>query len=116
MHVPRLFPVVIAVFAAFSSPALAQSTGHGAHGAAPDPMGQAMEKMHRDMAIEPSGNADLDFIRAMIPHHQGAVEMAQSVLDNGTDPAVRTLAEQVIAAQQAEIAWMENWLANNPAD
>ncbi len=70
----------------------------------------ASADMHTDMAIEYSGNADVDFIRGMIPHHQGAVDAARIVLEHGTDPDVRKFAESVIAAQEAEIAWMTEWL------
>ncbi len=73
----------------------------------------ANEKMHADMAIPLTGNADVDFIRGMIPHHQGAVDMARVVLEHGKDPEIRKLAEGVIAAQEAEIAWMQDWLAAN---
>jgi uncharacterized protein (DUF305 family) len=71
----------------------------------------ASAAMHADMAIEYSGNADIDFIRGMIPHHQGAVDAARIVLEHGADPEVRKFAESVIAAQEAEIAWMTEWLA-----
>jgi uncharacterized protein (DUF305 family) len=73
----------------------------------------ANARMHAGMDIPFTGNADVDFIAGMIPHHQGAVEMAQIVLEHGTDPEVRALAEGIIAAQEAEIAWMEAWLAAN---
>ncbi len=70
----------------------------------------ANDKMHMDMGVALTGNADVDFIRGMIPHHQGAVDTARIVLEYGTDPEVRKFAESVIAAQEAEIAWMKSWL------
>jgi uncharacterized protein (DUF305 family) len=73
----------------------------------------ANDRMHKDMAIEYTGNADVDFIKGMIPHHQGAVEMAQIILEHGKDPEVRKLAEAIIAAQETEIKWMTEWLAKN---
>jgi uncharacterized protein (DUF305 family) len=66
--------------------------------------------MHRDMAVEMTGDVDVDFMRTMVPHHQGAVEMAKIVVENGKDPEVRKLAEEIIKAQEAEIAIMEAWL------
>ncbi|MBE0413542.1 DUF305 domain-containing protein [Yoonia sp.] len=71
------------------------------------------DAMHGAMMIEMTGDADVDFIRGMIPHHQGAVDMARIVLEYGSDPDVRKLAMEVIAAQEAEIAWMHDWLAKN---
>lgn len=68
-------------------------------------------KMHKDMNIEFTGDADVDFMKGMIPHHQGAIDMAQVVLKYGKDPATRKLAEDIIAAQEKEIAFMKEWLA-----
>lgn len=99
-------------------PALAQT--HGDHSAHAMPMNAAPSteafnainaRMHEDMGIEMTGNADLDFARGMIPHHQGAVDMARVVLEHGEDPEIRAFAEQVIAAQEAEIEFLRSWIA-----
>lgn len=74
---------------------------------------EANAKMHKDMAVPLTGNADVDFVRGMIPHHQGAIDMAKIVLEHGKDPEIRKLAEEVIKAQEGEIAMMKAWLAKN---
>lgn len=71
----------------------------------------ANAKMHHAMAIAYTGDSDLDFARSMIPHHQGAIDMATVVLEYGQDPEIRQLAQQIIEAQKGEIAWLKEWLA-----
>ncbi len=74
---------------------------------------QANAKMHGGMDIEFTGNADVDFVRGMIAHHQGAIDMAKIELDYGKDETLRKLAQDIIAAQEAEITVMKDWLAKN---
>ncbi|CDX16530.1 DUF305 domain-containing protein [Mesorhizobium sp. LCM 4577] len=89
--------------------------GMGAQSPATTGYEAAMKKMHKDMAIKYTGNADVDFVRGMIPHHQGAIDMAKVVIANGKDPEIRKLAEGVVTAQEAEIKEMQDWLAKHPA-
>lgn len=67
------------------------------------PMMQAMQ----------TADADIAFVKAMIPHHQGAIDMARAVLAYGKDDKVKTWANQIIATQEAEIAEMQAWLKEN---
>jgi uncharacterized protein (DUF305 family) len=85
----------------------------GDQGASSIAFAKANGEMHTGMAIEFSGNTDVDFAKGMIPHHQGAVEMAKIELQYGKDPDMRKLAEGVIAAQETEIKFMTEWLAKN---
>ena len=71
-------------------------------------MAKMMSAMHRPGY---SGKPDADFLKMMIPHHEGAVEMARLELLHGTDPATRRLAEDIIASQVVEIEGMKRRLA-----
>jgi uncharacterized protein (DUF305 family) len=70
----------------------------------------AMEAMHKNMMLDYTGDADVDFVRGMIPHHQGAIDMAKVELAYGKDAEIRKLAQEIIAAQEKEIAMMQEWL------
>lgn len=115
--------LLLAAFA--TAPALAQESGHSNmhHGTEARAAGdaspsskafaEANARMHKDMDIVFSGNADVDFVRGMIAHHQGAIDMAKIELQYGKDEAIRKLAEDIIQAQEGEIKMMKDWLARN---
>lgn len=103
-----------------AAPAFAQHAGHGGHAAPPAAAAASLstaefqaasEKMHRDMAVPLTGDTDRDFAAAMIPHHQGAIDMARIQLRYGSDPAMRRMAGEIIAAQEKEIAELRAFLA-----
>ena len=71
-----------------------------------------MDMMH-GMAVAYTGNPDVDFRLKMIPHHQGAIDMAKVALQYATDPSTKAMAEAIIAAQEKEIAEMQAWLEKN---
>src|SRR4051795_2755662 len=74
-------------------------------------MMQAMDRMHAAMAGAPrTGQPDRDFLAAMIPHHQGAIEMAKAVLLTTNDASIRNLAQSIITEQQSEIELMKRLL------
>ena len=68
--------------------------------------GSAMSKMMAAMVVKPSGDVDKDFVAAMVPHHQGAIEMAQAELRHGRNEQLRRLAQEIIVDQTQEIAAM----------
>lgn len=97
--------------------------GHGAMQESAAPKGDdgpsskafadANAKMHAGMNIAFTGNADIDFARGMIAHHEGAIDMARIELQYGKDETLRKLAQDIIAAQEAEIRDMKAWLSKN---
>jgi uncharacterized protein (DUF305 family) len=80
-------------------------------------MGDAMSVMHKGMHSAPhTGDPDRDFVTMMIPHHQGAIDMAKAILLYGKDPQVRRLAQEIITDQQSEIQLMQLWLKQQGAN
>jgi uncharacterized protein (DUF305 family) len=112
--------VLAAALTALPALAWAQGAhgGHSGHSApaqtpgAPSTQGylQANETMHRNMDITFSGDSDVDFVRSMIPHHQGAIDMAKVALQHAKDEQIRKWATDVIREQEREIAEMQAWL------
>lgn len=79
-------------------------------------MGDAMSGMHKGMHSAPdTGMPDRDFVTLMIPHHQGAIDMAEALLLYGKDPQLRRLAQEIINDQQSEIQLMQLWLKQHGA-
>ena len=75
----------------------------------------AMQRMMTGMDAPATGDADHDFVAGMLPHHQGAIDMAHVELRHGHDPALRKLARAIIASQAKERIFMKRWLAQHPA-
>jgi uncharacterized protein (DUF305 family) len=113
---------LFALTALASIPAVAVAQEHGGHvqhstaAAAPadTPATQAYRAanatMHKDMEIAFSNDPDADFVRSMIPHHQGAIDMAKVALQYGKDEQARKWATDVIREQERELAEMQAWL------
>lgn len=121
----RLALGLVAALALGGTALAQQHQGHGSHGGHGAPAAKAGDsaattaykaanaKMHKDMDIAFTGDADADFVRGMIPHHQGAIDMARVMLAHGKDPALKKLATSIIADQEKEIAMMREWLKAN---
>jgi uncharacterized protein (DUF305 family) len=69
-------------------------------------MDASMARMHGAMMVRPDGDVDRDFVAMMVPHHQGAIDMAQAELRYGRNEQLRRIAQEIIVEQQQEIAAM----------
>jgi len=105
--------LVVAVIAGSATIAFAQDAIKGmdmGKGPADEGYAKAMTTMQHDMmSMKLTGDADKDFVMMMIPHHQAAIDMAKVELQYGKDPEIRKLAEDIVAAQDKEIATMKAW-------
>ena len=106
----------IAALSVFSAAAMAQAPAHQHHAntqqgsVSTQEYKTAMDEMHAGMNIAYTDDADVDFARGMIPHHQAAVAMAQTHLKYGKDPVLRKMSEDIIKAQKTEIKQLQDWL------
>ena len=112
--------IALSASIAFAAPAFAEdmptmdmSKHMGGHGPSSQAFTEANDRMHKDMMIKLSGDTDVDFVRSMIPHHQGAIDMGKVVLQHGKDAQTRKWAEDIIREQVREIAEMKDWLAKH---
>jgi hypothetical protein len=113
---------LVASAAAWGAAAQHRGHGHAGHAASSrvDPPATreykaAHARMMRNMALPFTGDPDVDFRMHMIPHHQGAIDMARVALRHAKDPWTRQVAEAIIIAQQQEIAQFQSWLARRGA-
>ncbi|MEH3119233.1 MAG: DUF305 domain-containing protein [Methylorubrum populi] len=115
------------VACALSGAAFAEDAPHHGHGASGSETGagdspatrafrDADARMHREMDIRYTNDVDVDFVRGMIPHHRGAIAMAKIALEHSKDPEIRRLAEEIVRAQDTEIAQMEAFLKKKAAE
>lgn len=95
--------------AGHGSKAVSSPSDHVAMAASTQAYKTANDAMHKGMDIAFTGDADADFLAGMVPHHQGAIDMARVVIAHGKDPKIKALAQAIIAAQEKEIADMKSW-------
>ena len=101
-----LFSIFITFFISNFALSSSHDDPHKNHGNMP--FQEAMKKMHEDMMIISSGNIDIDFLKGMIPHHQGAIDMSEELIKKSNNPELKALAQKIIDAQIAEIKLMQD--------
>jgi uncharacterized protein (DUF305 family) len=104
---------IAGLIAVFSIAALAQTEPRAT--SFMQAMKESMERMDNSMKSAPMNrDIDHDFCTMMIPHHQGAIDMAKAELLYGKNPVMRRLAEEIVVDQQSEIQAMQLWLGKQP--
>ncbi len=113
------FAIVLAALVLLAGTALAQAPAPhmaGMPDGADAAMMAGMDTMNHDMRAAPmTGDTDHDFVAMMIPHHQGAIDMAEVELRSGRDPRLLKFARRIVAAQEREIRVMQAWQAAHKA-
>jgi len=105
--------VAILLIAGFASAGLQAVASQGMSSDYEKDAMKVQKQMMARMQMKPSGSPDKDFVMMMIPHHQGAVDMARLELKYGKDPQLRSMAEKMISDQEKEIAQMQAWQAKS---
>lgn len=116
--IPDTARIILGVLMALAIPALCESAAFaaGLQTSASDETrflaenDTAMTTMMNGMSVKPSGNVDRDFVSMMVPHHQGAIDMAQAELRYGHNEQLRRIAQEIVVEQQQEIVAMRNAL------
>lgn len=98
-----LLPALVLAIVTMGAPLHAQEAAHKGYM-------DAMAKMNQAMPKDSSGNADVDFARMMVPHHQSAIDMADNLLRHGKDAKLRKMAEKMKKDQKKEITELQAWL------
>ncbi len=110
----RVFALSAAVaFLIFGLPAAAQLQSGSQMPAGDKDYLPAMNKMHKDMMAAVDPDPTKTWVKMMIPHHQGAIDMSKAVLKHSKDPKIRAMAENVIKEQSKEIRELQDWLKKN---
>ena len=84
---------------------------HDSHKLDPNvPFKKAMDKMHKGMNFKSTGNIETDFLKGMIPHHQGAIDMSEELIKKSKDTELKAFAQKIIDAQKAEVKLTQDLL------
>ena len=114
----RSLPLLVAVLLASAGAAMAEDMPGRTMPASGTPADRAFERsmqtMMTKMDEKPTGRPDHDFVTMMLPHHQGAVDMAKVELQYGKDAGLRRLARSIVDTQEREIAVMQAWQSKHP--